>query len=145
MEDEKKLDVARPKGMSETAEQEINVKLDRMVTLAKQDKAKVAGTDGSRWKKFGDFYTGRHWEGYHGALDVQMVHNRIRENIETVNALVNEMRINAEYQPRESTDEVTSELLNAGLRYGIETQGVLETEGRIGKTALVLGTGLGKA
>lgn len=144
MEDEKKLDVARPEGMSELDEQEINFKLDRMVSLAKQDKAKVAGDNASRWNKFGDFYTGNHWEGYHGALDLQMVHNRIRENIETVNALVNEMRINAEPQPREPNDEITSELLNAGLRYGIESQNVLETEGRIGKTALVLGTGIGK-
>ena len=144
MEDKKKPDVARPEGMSELAEQEINVKLDRMVTLAKKDKAMVAGTGASRWEKFADFYVGNHWKGYAGALDLHMVHNRIRENIETVNALVNEMRITAEFQPREPNDEITSELMNAGLRYGIETQNVLETEGRIGKTALILGTGIGK-
>jgi len=144
MEDEKKLDVARPKGMSEADEQKINAKLDVMVIRAKDDKAKVAGVDNCRFKKWGDFYSGKHWEGYDGALDTQITHNRIRENIETVNSLVNEMRISAEFQPREPNDEITAELKNAGLRYIIDSERVMETEGRMGKTSLALGTGIGK-
>lgn len=140
----KKPDETRSDGKSEADQDDINAKLDVMVTRAKADKAKVAGVDNRRFEKWSDFYTGDHWKGYHGSLDLQMTHNRIRENIETVNALVNEMNINAEFQPREPNDEITAELKNAGLRYIIESQDVLETEGRIGKTSLILGTGIGK-
>jgi hypothetical protein len=110
--------VTRPEHLTDSDEQEMLTRLDKMLSRAKAEKAKVAGTENEIWLTLWDFYIGgeNHWKGYPGVLTGYQRHtyNRIGRNIEIAEALLDEMHSSAEVQPVEPTDEVSAALLDVG-------------------------------
>jgi len=131
--------------MSEEQENAVIAQLDRMEAAAKGYKAKVAGEDDKRWKKYADFALGgkNHWRNYQGGLALQFTNNRLGQNLATQNALLSDMNIAAEFQPREPGDEVPAALSNILKDYIFEARNVPATFDLMQVETSVLGTGIG--
>jgi hypothetical protein len=112
------MPLKRPDHITDSFEEDMNKRLDKMAQAALAEKEKVTGADNERWRTLWDFYIGgeNHWKGYPGALTghQQFTYNRIGRNIELAEALIEEMHIGAELQPREPGDEVQATLLDIG-------------------------------
>lgn len=131
--------------MSERDERAIIAQLDRMERAAKADKAKVAGENDSRWKKYADFALGgaNHWKGYTGDCALKYTNNRVGQNLATQHALLGDMNVAAEFQPREPGDEVPAALMNILKDYIFEARDVPATFDLMQVETSTFGTGIG--
>jgi len=143
--EQKDPSVARPDHLSESDGEAISLALDKLAERAKVARAEVAGASNENWETLWDFYLGRenHWKGYPGKLapQYQFTNNRIGRNINIAHALLKEMHVSAEVQPREPGDEVGAALLDARKDYVLEKGWNKAAIGRAIQYMLILGSG----
>lgn len=138
----------RPDHLTDENESEFNSQLNAMESSAREFKALVTGSDYQNWKTLWDFYLGgaNHWKGYPGALTgyQQYTNNCIGRNIETAEALIEEMHISAEVQPREPMDEIQAALYEAAKTAILDREENQSAIRRASKYSRIVGCGFVK-
>lgn len=136
------------KGVDSVSDAAFNEQLNAMEAAAREWKVQVTGDENENWKTLFDFYLGgeNHWKGYPGALTgyQQYTNNRIGRNIEIAEALIEEMHVSAEVQPREPNDEVQAALLEAAKSAVLDREENLSAIRRASKYARIVGCGFVK-